>query len=144
ANRAISYSPKIAYGLYEVKATGEKLVLADALAEQVRQDAKIEEWARLRDVPADVPAGVTCAHPFAGQGYDFGVPLRAGDHVTEEAGTGFVHTAPGHGQDDYFIWVENFGAKDIPETVNEEGVYYDHVPLFAGKFVLTRQGKDGN
>jgi len=144
ANRAISYSPKIAYGLYEVKATGEKLVLADALAEQVRKDAKIEEWTRLRDVTADELAGVTCAHPFRGKGYDFDVPLLAGDHVTEEAGTGFVHTAPGHGQDDYFIWVENFGAKDIPETVNEEGVYYDHVPLFAGKFVLTRQGKEGN
>ena len=144
ANRAISYSPKIAYGLYEVKATGEKLVLADALAEQVAKDAKIEEWTRLRDVTADELAGVVCKHPFHGQGYDFDVPLLAGDHVTEEAGTGFVHTAPGHGQDDYIIWVENFGSKDIPDTVNEEGVYYDHVPLFAGKFVLTRQGKEGN
>lgn len=144
ANRAISWSPKIAYGLYEVKATGEKLVLADALAEQVKKDAKIEEWTRLRDVKADDLRGIVCAHPFHGQGYDFDVPLLAGDHVTEEAGTGFVHTAPGHGQDDYIIWVENFGSKDIPETVNEEGVYYDHVPLFAGKFVLTRQGKEGN
>ena len=142
ANRAISYSPKIAYGLYEV--AGEKLVLADALAEQVRKDAKVEAWTRLRDVTADELKNTVCAHPFAGQGYDFDVPLLAGDHVTEEAGTGFVHTAPGHGQDDYIIWVENFGSKDIPETVNEEGVYYDHVPLFAGKFVLTRQGKEGN
>ncbi|MBX3490118.1 isoleucine--tRNA ligase [Parvibaculum sp.] len=144
ANRAISFSPAIAYGLYEVKATGEKLVLADALAEQVKKDAKIEEWTRLRDVKAGELRGVVCKHPFNGQGYDFGVPLLAGDHVTEEAGTGFVHTAPGHGQDDYMIWVENFGSKDIPETVNEEGAYYDHVPLFAGKFVLTRQGKEGN
>ena len=144
ANRAISYSPKIAYGLYEVKATGEKLVLADALAAQVAKDAGIEDWTRLRDVTADELAGVVCKHPFNGQGYDFDVPLLAGDHVTEEAGTGFVHTAPGHGQDDYMIWVENFGQKGIPETVNEEGVYYDDVPLFAGKFVLTRQGKEGN
>jgi isoleucyl-tRNA synthetase len=144
ANRAISYSPKVAYGLYEVKATGEKLLLADALAAQVAKDAGIEDWTRLRDVTADELRGVVCAHPFRGQGYDFDVPLLAGEHVTEEAGTGFVHTAPGHGQDDYMIWVENFGSKDIPETVNEEGGYYDHVPLFAGKFVLTRQGKEGN
>ncbi len=142
ANRAISYSPNIAYGLYE--AAGAKLVLADALAEQVKKDAGIESWARLRDVKADELANVVCAHPFRGQGYDFDVPLLAGEHVTEEAGTGFVHTAPGHGQDDYMIWVENFGSRDIPETVNEEGAYYDHVPLFAGKFVLTRQGKEGN
>ncbi|MEQ8268456.1 MAG: isoleucine--tRNA ligase [Parvibaculum sp.] len=142
ANRAISYSPRIGYGLYE--AAGAKLVLADALAEQVKADAKIETWTRLRDVTAEELAGTVCAHPFRGQGYDFDVPLLAGDHVTEEAGTGFVHTAPGHGQDDYMIWVENFGSKDIPDTVNEEGGYYDHVPLFAGKFVLTRQGKEGN
>ncbi|PKQ06367.1 MAG: isoleucine--tRNA ligase [Alphaproteobacteria bacterium HGW-Alphaproteobacteria-12] len=149
ANRAISYSPKISYGLYEVAATGEKLLLADALAAQVKKDAGIEDWTRLRDVTADDLKGVVCKHPFNGiedaEGYyDFGVPLLAGEHVTEEAGTGFVHTAPGHGQDDYMIWVENFGSKDIPETVNEEGVYYDNVPLFAGKFVLTRQGKEGN
>ena len=149
ANRAISYSPKIQYGIYEVTAlaehsravVGEKIVLADSLAAQVQADAKIESWKRLGDAPS--LDGVVCAHPFRGQGYDFDVPLLAGDHVTEEAGTGFVHTAPGHGQDDYIIWVQNFGQKGIPETVNEEGVYYDDVPLFAGKFVLTRQGKEG-
>ncbi|GMV62922.1 MAG: isoleucine--tRNA ligase [Parvibaculum sp.] len=144
ANRAISYSPKIAYGLYEVTATGEKLVLAKSLAEQVKKDVGIEAWTLVQDVKANDLSVAFCAHPFRGQGYDFDVPLLAGDHVTEEAGTGFVHTAPGHGQDDYIIWVENFGSKGIPETVNEEGVYYDHVPLFAGKFVLTRQGKEGN
>jgi isoleucyl-tRNA synthetase len=116
-------------------------VIADSLAAQVQADAKIESWTRLGDAPS--LDGVVCAHPFRGQGYEFDVPLLAGDHVTEEAGTGFVHTAPGHGQDDYMIWVQNFGQKGIPETVNEEGVYYDDVPLFAGKFVLTRQGKEG-
>ncbi|HEX7775070.1 MAG TPA: isoleucine--tRNA ligase, partial [Parvibaculum sp.] len=149
ANRAISYSPKIRYGIYEVTAlaeharavVGEKIVIADSLAAQVKADAKIAEWTRLADAPS--LDGVVCAHPFRGQGYEFDVPLLAGDHVTEETGTGFVHTAPGHGQDDYMIWVQNFGQKGIPETVNEEGVYYDDVPLFAGKFVLTRQGKEG-
>ncbi len=152
ANRAISYSSRIEYGLYEVTAlgkhsralVGEKIILADSLSEQVRKDVKVEDWKRLSDVTDEDLSRITCAHPFRGQGYDFDVPLLAGDHVTEEAGTGFVHTAPGHGQDDYIIWVQNFGQKGIPETVNEEGVYYDDVPLFAGKFVLTRQGKEGN
>ncbi|MBI1262043.1 MAG: isoleucine--tRNA ligase [Rhizobiales bacterium] len=151
ANRAISYSPKIAYGIYEVKELaehsraiiGEKIIIADSLAAQVQADAKIAEWTRLGHVASEELEKVVCAHPFRGQGYDFDVPLLAGDHVTEEAGTGFVHTAPGHGQDDYMIWVQNFGQHGIPETVNEEGVYYDDVPLFAGKFVLTRQGKEG-
>ena len=150
ANRAISFSDAIGYVLYEVLEDsengcvkkGEKLIVARSLAEEVFSAAGVNKYRPLCYVRPE--AGLVCAHPFRGQGYDFDVPLLAGDHVTEEAGTGFVHTAPGHGQDDYMIWVENFGSKDIPETVNEEGVYYDHVPLFAGKFVLTRQGKEGN
>ena len=149
ANRAISFSPEIEYRAYEILEPGdcehvvaaEIIILAESLANSVMDAAKIKSWRRLARVHPD---GWICSHPFRGQGYDFDVPLLAGDHVTEEAGTGFVHTAPGHGQDDYMIWVENFGSKDIPETVNEEGVYYDDVPLFAGKFVLTRQGKEGN
>ncbi|MEX0839770.1 MAG: isoleucine--tRNA ligase [Parvibaculum sp.] len=152
ANRAISYSNKIDYGLYRVEAVGdgslarpeELIILADVLADEVFKAAGVTAWERKFQVTADMLDSAVCAHPFRGSGYDFDVPLLAGDHVTEEAGTGFVHTAPGHGQDDYMIWVENFGQKGIPETVNEEGGYYDHVPLFAGKFVLTRQGKEGN
>jgi len=150
ANRAISYSPKIDYVLCDVESTqdGEvvvsgRVIVADSLRPEIERSAKVT-LTPLRIVEADEISAIVCAHPFRGQGYDFDVPLLAGDHVTEEAGTGFVHTAPGHGQDDYMIWVENFGQKGIPETVNEEGVYYDHVPLFAGKFVLTRQGKEGN
>ncbi|MCF8469367.1 MAG: isoleucine--tRNA ligase [Parvibaculum sp.] len=143
ANRAISFSPKIDYVLCEIAATGERIIVAVNLRAQIEASLGSQLLPQ-RLVEADELAKIVCAHPFNGQGYDFDVPLLAGDHVTEEAGTGFVHTAPGHGQDDYAIWVDNFGSKDIPETVNEEGVYYDHVPLFAGKFVLTRQGKEGN
>tara|TARA_R110000824_G_scaffold118960_15_gene272320 strand:+ start:5646 stop:8627 length:2982 start_codon:yes stop_codon:yes gene_type:complete len=151
ANRAISYSNSIRYSVYLVKEieapssakVGEYLILADALAEQVFAAAKVSKWECVEKISAENIKALEIAHPFRGQGYDFDVPMLAGDHVTEEAGTGFVHTAPGHGQDDYMIWVQNFGQKGIPETVNEEGVYYDDVPLFAGKFVLTRQGKEG-
>jgi len=151
-NRAIAYSDRIDYGLYRIETVEEGslakpeelVVLADALADEVFKAAGVTAWERKYQVTADMLGGMVCAHPFAGQGYDFPVPLLAGDHVTEETGTGFVHTAPGHGQDDYMLWVQNFGYKGIPETVNEEGTYYDDVPLFAGCFVLNRQGKDGN
>jgi len=151
-NRAVAFSKDIAYGLYEVTDAGEahgakvgdRLVLADALAESVFGSAKVAGFERKADVKADDLEGLVCAHPFAGQGYDFDVPALAGDFVTDDTGTGFVHIAPGHGQDDYALWLSHFGPKDIPETVNEEGTYYDHVPLFAGCFVLNRQGKDGN
>ncbi|WP_420560999.1 isoleucine--tRNA ligase [Tepidicaulis sp.] len=151
-NRAVAFSKDIAYGLYEVTDAGEahgakagdKLVLADALAESVFASAKVASFARKADVAPGDLEGLVCAHPFAGQGYEFDVPVLAGDFVTDDTGTGFVHIAPGHGQDDYMLWVQNFGYKGIPETVNEEGTYYDDVPLFAGCFVLNRQGKDGN
>jgi isoleucyl-tRNA synthetase len=151
ANRAIAFNGAIAYGLYEVESLegdlafrpwampGDKLVLADVLAEAVFAAAKVAKWARLG--PVD-PTGLSADHPLArlDPGYGFEVPLLAGDHVTEDAGTGFVHTAPGHGADDFALWLAS-GRRDIPETVDEDGAYYEHVPLFGGLKVLETQGK---
>jgi len=147
-NRAIAYSDKIAYGLYKVDETqeeswaqvGETLVLADGLADQVREDARIVNWTRVGDAPNI--SGTVCAHPFRGQGYDFDVNLYPGDFVTDETGTGFVHIAPGHGQDDYLLGMKH--GVEVPFTVDEAGVYYDDVPLFAGKRVLKPNGKEGD
>jgi len=151
ANRAISYGPDINYGLYEVEAmeTGlafepwakpsDRLVIGDNLAEQVREAAKIASWRRVGDID---PAGMVCAHPLAAldSGYGFPVPLLAGEHVTDDAGTGFVHTAPGHGQEDYEVWRAS-GRHEIPDTVDPDGAYYDHVPLFGGLKVIETEGK---
>jgi len=151
ANRAIAYNPKIAYGLFEVRALetelpfepwarpGDRLILAESLAQGVMSAAKIAEWVRLGPVS---PAGMVCAHPLStlDAGYGFPVPLLAGDHVTEEAGSGFVHTAPGHGAEDYLVWLAT-GHRDIPETVDENGAYFAHVPLFGGLKVLETEGK---
>ncbi len=145
-NRAISYSSRIAYGIYQRADNGEKLVLADTLAESVAKEIKTE-LRRIADAP-DL-AGVICAHPFRGfagadGGYDFDVPLLDGDHVTDDAGTGFVHTAPGHGADDFDIWKRNFPDAEIPFTVAEDGSYYPHVPLFAGLLIMKPDGKDAD
>jgi isoleucyl-tRNA synthetase len=154
ANRAIAFSQAIAYGLYQVLAVaegsnavvGETLVLADALAETVKAAAKIEEWKRIVHVD---PTGLVVAHPFRGKGYDFEIPVLPADFVTEETGTGFVHIAPGHGQDDYELWLARKNdvpmlPREVPQTVGPDGVYYEQVPLFAGKRVLTPEGKDGD
>ena len=151
ANRAISYGPEIAYGLYEVTAMetglefepwakpGDRLIVADKLAEDVFKAAKIATWTRVYDLN---PSGLECAHPLAAlaPGYGFSVPLLAGDHVTDDAGTGFVHTAPGHGADDFEVWKAH-GHHEVPDTVDPDGAYYDHVPLFAGLKVLETEGK---
>ncbi|MFC3570978.1 isoleucine--tRNA ligase [Paracoccus simplex] len=153
-NRAVAYNPGIAYGLYRVDAVaenatakpGELLVLADALAESVKQAGKIEDWQRVRDVTAADLEGVVLAHPFrgveAGAGeWDYAVPLLPGDHVTDDAGTGFVHTAPSHGDDDYQLGLRF----KLPMTYNVEpdGSYRADLPIFGGQAIIGSDGKEG-
>jgi isoleucyl-tRNA synthetase len=153
-NRAIAYSKAIEYGLYEVASfaegslakPGEKLLLADVLADQVASHSKLT----LKKVSAVDPKGLVCAHPLRGQGYEFDVPVLPGDHVTADTGTGFVHTAPGHGEEDFVLMTETFPgyAANHPDAFNvvkEDGSFAPQVPLFAGKFILSRDGKkDGD
>ena len=136
-NRAMAYSAGLTYGLYA--ANGEQLVLCDNLAAQVMNAAQIEGFERVGDIH---PGELTCHHPLHGQGYDFDVPVLAGDFVTDETGTGLVHIAPGHGQDDFELGLKN--NIEVPFTVDEGGVYLNSVPIFAGKRVLDDKGKDGD
>jgi isoleucyl-tRNA synthetase len=156
-NRAISYSPKITYGLYEVTEApdqnwakkGDKLVLADKLAAEVMKTAKVEAFVRKQDV--DPHHIGHASHPLKGKGYDFQVPLLEGDHVTDDAGTGFVHTAPGHGREDFEVWTSNARALEarginttIPYTVDENGAFTDQAPGFTGKRVINDKGEKGD
>ncbi|MBI1391657.1 MAG: isoleucine--tRNA ligase [Alphaproteobacteria bacterium] len=155
-NRAICYGPELSYGLYEVaemkadldfepwSKPGDRLIVGDALAESVREAGLIAEWTRVADVPAATLAGAVCRHPLRGLegGYGFDVPLLAGDHVTDEAGTGFVHTAPSHGAEDFDAWrAHGQPLEDIPHTVDEFGAYTREAPGFEGKKVLVTEGK---
>jgi isoleucyl-tRNA synthetase len=158
-NRAISFSDRVEYGLYRVlKAPdgnwaqiGEEYILADKLAEDVLKTAKVVDAERISDVPALVLGSIVCRHPLADNGYDFDVPLLAGDHVTDDAGTGFVHTAPGHGREDFEVWTANAAKLErrgisttIPYTVDENGAFTDQAPGFTGKRVITDKGEKGD
>ncbi len=158
-NRAISFSPKISYGLYKVvdapadnwAKNGDLLILADKLAEAVFKQARVTAFEKVRAIGGGVLAGMTCAHPLQASGYDFSVPLLAGEHVTDEDGTGFVHTAPGHGRDDFEIWIasrrelEKRGINPaIPYTVDENGAFTEQAPGFTGKRVINDKGEKGD
>jgi isoleucyl-tRNA synthetase len=161
-NRAISYSPKIEYAVYEVTDSaagnwakkGDKFVLAKKLAIDVMRQARVLAYRELGDVSiSKLSFPLTCSHPlhgFAG-GYEFDVPLLSGDHVTDDVGTGFVHTAPGHGREDFDVWTAN--ARDlaaygintaIPYTVDADGRFTEQAPGFTGKRVLTETGEKGD
>jgi isoleucyl-tRNA synthetase len=160
-NRAVSFSPRIEYGLYEVvdapagnwAKPGDCYVLADKLAEDVFQQARVAKFERLGSVAADDLTVFVCEHPlkgFAGD-YNFDVALLPGDHVTDDTGTGFVHTAPGHGREDFEVWTANAAKLAergintvIPYTVDENGAFTDHAPGFTGKRVLTDKGEKGD
>jgi isoleucyl-tRNA synthetase len=84
-------------------------------------------------------------------GYQFIVPLLAGDHVTDDTGTGFVHTAPGHGREDFDVWTANASELEarginttIPYTVDENGALTTQAPGFTGKRVLNDKGEKGD
>src|SRR5690606_148745 len=88
------------------------------------------------------PSGLVLAHPLRGKGYEFDVPLLDGEHVTDDAGTGFVHTAPGHGADDFVIWTKHFGQEGIPFTVDEDGKLTKEAPGFEGLEIIQLEGKN--
>ncbi|RYD29546.1 MAG: isoleucine--tRNA ligase, partial [Sphingomonadales bacterium] len=157
-NRAIAYSPKVSYGLYEVTEAandfgpqpGEKLIFADSLSEESAAKAKLV-FKRVRGVSSEQLASMTAAHPLADLGYDFTVPLLAGDHVTDDAGTGFVHTAPSHGREDFEAWMSSVKELEargidprIPFPVDDSGTYTIDAPGFEGARVMDDNGKKGD
>lgn len=153
SNKAVAYNPKLAYGLYRVDATqeeswtaaGELYLLADALAEDALGKSRVTEFTRVRDVAAAELADLVCVHPLAKMDgfWSYDVPMIDGDHVTDEAGTGFVHTAPSHGADDYECFVKRNWIDRMTHNVGEESEFLPHVPFFAGLQVFDRKGKEG-
>ncbi len=158
-NRAIAFSRRVAYGRYRVTEApsgnwaraGATYILANSLAASVFEAAKATAFERLGDVSGDALAAMACAHPLHALGYGFVVPLLEGEHVTEETGTGFVHTAPSHGREDFELWtastrlLQSRGIETrIPYTVDEDGVITDEAPGFAGRRVLTEKGDKGD
>ena len=145
-NRAVAFSPRVEYGLYEVTGAendfgpkpGEWLIFADKLAEESFAKAKLQ-YKRLRGVSAEELSVMILSHPLAGLGggYQFEVPVLPGDHVTDDAGTGFVHTAPSHGREDFDVWTgfskesRDFGIDTaIPFTVDDAGYFTKDAPGF--------------
>lgn len=144
-NRAIAYGPEIEYIVIKAKqatnliTSGTQFLVAKDLANAFCNAVGLEEFdVTFKCLGTDLEETI-CAHPWrnhpdASKGYDFDVPMYPGDHVTVDAGTGLVHTAPGHGIEDFEVG-KKFGIA-VPETVQGDGTYYAHVPLFAGQHIF--------
>lgn len=114
---------------------GEVLIIGVDLLEAFAKEVGIAGYSIKRRFKGAELEQKLFLHPLADQdaGYNFTVPVLLGDFVTMEAGTGIVHMAPGHGEDDFWLCKEN--GISVPESVADDGTYYPSVPLFAGVHV---------
>lgn len=141
-NRALAAGAELDYAVLRVDGVadgslarvGERLIVALALVPQVceRLGITLHHFGRVLK-GADL-AGVHCAHPLRGRGYDRDAPVLLGDFVTTEQGTGLVHLAPAHGEEDFALCRAH--GIEVPEYVQEDGTYAPWVPLFAGVHVF--------
>ncbi len=159
ANRAISFSNSIRYGLYRITKApdgnwakvGSTYVLSIRLAQEALKAAKVESYEYLGAVRGD--AFAYAYHPLAKTNpkYRFAVPFFEGDHVTDDTGTGFVHTAPSHGREDFDIWMAHKAELEargidtrIPYTVDADGFFTKEAFGFEGKRVIDDEGNKGD
>lgn len=137
ANQAIAVHPELIYVLVQIHTqSGEmRLLLAEDLLSSSMKRYDIENYKILATFQGKILEQLKCQHPF----YDRIVPVVLGEHVTTEAGTGCVHTAPGHGQEDYIIG-EKYGLS-IDNPVGNDGRFLPNTPLFAGENVYQANEK---
>jgi isoleucyl-tRNA synthetase len=140
-NRAVAYGAEIDYALVRIDSAnedsfaraGEMVLVALDLLPRFLETAAVATHHVIRVAKGADLAGTICAHPLRGRGYDHEVPLLEGDFVTTEQGTGFVHIAPAHGEDDFLLGRAH--GIEIPESVGDDGIFNPWVPLFAGVHV---------
>ncbi|MFZ7126772.1 MAG: isoleucine--tRNA ligase [Desulfobacterales bacterium] len=129
ANLAVALHPEIGYAAVEVPG-GDVMILARELVESCMRKFGFEDYRILVELDAASLERKTCRHPL----YDRESLIILGDHVTLEAGTGCVHTAPGHGREDYEVGLV-YGL-DAYSPVDDSGVFTDQVDYFSGQFVF--------
>ena len=127
ANQAVCVHPDLNYGLYSTEKCN--LILAEDLAEKNIAHYGFESFKKLAFCKGKALEHLKLNHPF----YKKNVPIICGDHVTLDAGTGLVHTAPAHGLEDYAVGMRYQLPVDNP--VNEEGKFYSFVEQFAGESI---------
>ncbi|MBS0487125.1 MAG: isoleucine--tRNA ligase, partial [Proteobacteria bacterium] len=138
ASFAVTLGPELDYVLVEGPQRAGKrvlLVLARALAEKALARYGVEALKTVGEAKGEALEGLLLKHPF----YDRQVPVILGEHVSAEDGTGAVHTAPGHGAEDFAVGqkyglVEKYAPAEL-NPVGPNGVYLEGTPIFAGQFI---------
>jgi isoleucyl-tRNA synthetase len=135
-NRALAVHEDIDYQSLTINKndTNQKVIIAKDLIENFIQENEISEHTLNFEIKGKELIGLNCKHPLFDSGYDFTVPVLHGDFVTTEQGTGIVHICPVHGMDDFLLGKQH--NLELPMTIDEGGIYYEHIPVFAGKHIF--------
>ena len=139
ANQAVALNPNLDYAVVQCDGAGdhvpERLILAQPLLADAMARYGVKDYRVVGYCKGEELEGLKLMHPF----YNREVPIILGDHVTIDAGTGAVHTAPGHGQDDYVVGSRYHLKVDNP--VGADGKFVSGTPLFEGQHVFQANAK---
>ncbi len=127
-NLAVTLHPELQYALVSVN--GEKLIVAEAMVDDVMKRYEFSDYRIVGTTDGASLAGLKLKHPL----YERDSLLILGDYVTTDAGTGAVHTAPDHGVDDFYAAKKH--DLGLLDSVNDHGVFREHVELFGGEHVM--------
>ncbi len=135
-NRALAIHNEIEYKSlsFKIENKNKNIIIAGELVETFIKENKIENFTVNFSIKGHELTNTHCKHTLYDSGYDFEVPVLHGDFVTTEQGTGIVHICPVHGMDDFILGKKH--DLDLPMTINESGIYYDHIPVFKGQHIF--------
>ncbi len=135
-NRALAIHEDLEYESLSIKINDQNknVIIAKDLKESFIKDNEINDFKSNFTLKGDELLKTKCQHPLYASGYSFDVPVLHGNFVTTEQGTGIVHVCPVHGMDDFLLGKEH--NLELPMTIDEGGIYYDHIPVFAGKHIF--------
>jgi len=138
ANRALAYNENLKYAIINIEDQTDfkdkQIVVAEDLLKSILENCKIKKFNKVLTFSGKDFGGTICSHPFSEIGFDYDIPMLEASFVTKEEGTGIVHCAPSHGPDDFNLCLKNNIKAE--ETVDDDGNYTKHVPLFEGTHIF--------
>ena len=156
SNKAVAFNKAIKYGLYEIEEVKDEswakplntIILADKLAEETMEKSRVTKYKKIRELSSKDLNDNILSHPFsnlegAENFWDYVVPLVEADHVTDEAGTGFVHIAPSHGAEDFEVFLKRGWLSRMTNNVEDDSSFANTVPFFKGLQIFNKKGKEG-
>ena len=138
ANKALAYNKNLKYVIIKIEDQtnfkDRQIIIAEDLLKSVIEDCEIKKFKKILTFSGKDFENTICTHPFSAIGFNYDIPMLEANFVNIEQGSGVVHCAPSHGPDDFNLCLKNNIKAE--ETVDDDGKYTKHVPLFEGVHIF--------